>query len=560
VTAPSGARTRYRFDPRDGSVLWVQNEPSHDLRVDGRIPELADRYDAGTDPLEAVIEAAGAQGVRSVGLEIDGVVHATEAADCTSGCPSAFDADVAVPSSGLTEGRHVARVRAEGANGQLSVGDPLVFFIDRSAPAPPAGFTGLHDATTGVLQVAWDVPSDPVLADGSPGSGIRDFVYRYRVDGSAWSDWLLTADPTFAVIAGHVGSTVTLEARARDNVGRESAVGGASVIAGEADVGADASFFEEDVEAEGFDAAAPVIGLRCFIGNPGDLPRVRPVHAGERRIVIETDVNAYCRAANPSSPRQQEAAALATLSMRVCVEVEDPSWRNLDCKSGRKTGTRRDNKLSVTAAELCRPGAKRYRTSADITVKGPGIQYIGTRGPSATEAVSLGCNEAGAWRRLATRSGSPGRLLGNALESESTPFEDRDGLPQGDSSLGPRRGWEAHHIVPGGEGRVREGRKGIANDAQTLAYTCDVGPNEGVNGVWLRGRFLVQGMPGYNMLDDAGKRRPAHGNVHTVRYYRWLRDNLHRHASYTGVCRSRSGARSALRSMRDKIISGEFPR
>jgi hypothetical protein len=66
-------------------------------------------------------------------------------------------------------------------------------------------------------------------------------------------------------------------------------------------------------------------------------------------------------------------------------------------------------------------------------------------------------------------------------------------------------------------------------------------------------------MPGYNTLDDAGKQRPAHGNVHTVRYYRWVRDNLHRYASYTGSCRSRTGARSALRTVRDEIISGEFP-
>ena len=49
---------------------------------------------------------------------------------------------------------------------------------------------------------------------------------------------------------------------------------------------------------------------------------------------------------------------------------------------------------------------------------------------------------------------------------------------------GTRNGYEAHHIVPAGEGRAVEGDiTDTVNKLQRYANTCNVLPNEPVNGV-----------------------------------------------------------------------------
>jgi len=63
--------------------------------------------------------------------------------------------------------------------------------------------------------------------------------------------------------------------------------------------------------------------------------------------------------------------------------------------------------------------------------------------------------------------------------------------------------WQLHHIVPIGDHH--------AYVAQSIAFRVGIRPNDGVNGVWLRGPELRKGTPGYAALTRAQRRRIYHG-------------------------------------------------
>ena len=78
----------------------------------------------------------------------------------------------------------------------------------------------------------------------------------------------------------------------------------------------------------------------------------------------------------------------------------------------------------------------------------------------------------------------------------------------------PKGDWQAHHIIP-----IKDPNAYVA---QAIAWTCGIRPNDGINGVWLRGPKLKRGTPGYKKLPASLKRRTYHGDTtggsNAVRY------------------------------------------
>ena len=81
------------------------------------------------------------------------------------------------------------RFRAHSTDVAGNVGERRwTVIIDRTPPTPPASvrFTTPEE---GSGQAAWDAAEDPVLPDGTPGSGVAAYRERHRVAAGDWSDW-----------------------------------------------------------------------------------------------------------------------------------------------------------------------------------------------------------------------------------------------------------------------------------------------------------------------------------------------------------------------------------
>ena len=199
--------------------------------------ELAGKYIAGTEtyPLRIDVTDAGA-GIASVAVLHEGhpnlaertspcdPTHNTPALDSRI-CPEQDALDTEVDTRPMPEGTR--RFRALGEDPAHNVGESAwSVIIDRSSPTPPQA-PAVQLPREGAAQPTWDAATDPVLADGTPGSGVAGYRVRRRVGEQGWGEW-----ETFPVeartapeVAGlPAGTEVTYELLAFDAVGNESEV------------------------------------------------------------------------------------------------------------------------------------------------------------------------------------------------------------------------------------------------------------------------------------------------------------------------------------------------
>lgn len=94
--------------------------------------------------------------------------------------------------------------------------------IDRSAPGAITGATGYLNPQNSQVEIHWDLSTDPSLSDGSVGSGIAGYRYRYKRAGVDWSAWLTSDYPWVTLEQGVLAETIQLEVVATDVVGNES--------------------------------------------------------------------------------------------------------------------------------------------------------------------------------------------------------------------------------------------------------------------------------------------------------------------------------------------------
>jgi hypothetical protein len=108
-----------------------------------------------------------------------------------------------------------------------NVGDRrFTVIIDRTAPESPSElrFTAPEE---GSAEVTWTTTADPVLPDGTLGSGVAGYRVRHRIAAGEWSEWRIydrNARVSEDVFDQRAGTVVEFEAVTVDAVGNVSAV------------------------------------------------------------------------------------------------------------------------------------------------------------------------------------------------------------------------------------------------------------------------------------------------------------------------------------------------
>jgi len=215
VPAPAGEW----WDLRDG---YVNGQGTHGLTLAAS--------DAGAGITRVAVEEVGV-GELDAGVAPCDPTHHTPELDARI-CPQRFSADTTIDARPLAEGKHTYRESARDVAENGGVSDPWVVYVDRTAPFGADGFDASLDTDTNEALVSWNSDIDPPLADGSPGSGISIYRYRFQRGQLPWpSEWSTTPDPWFAIPNAIVGEVIRVEVQAIDGVGNIGPVtsGSASV-------------------------------------------------------------------------------------------------------------------------------------------------------------------------------------------------------------------------------------------------------------------------------------------------------------------------------------------
>ncbi|HEV3002423.1 MAG TPA: PA14 domain-containing protein [Solirubrobacteraceae bacterium] len=152
-------------------------------------------------------------------------------------CPKRATVRIAYSGADLAEGVGVPlRLRAIDAVGRESGANEWTVDVDHSAPSFDADFSigAYFDSASGAAVVDWDPADDPLLADGSDGSGVSTYHYRVQRDGGPWSAWQATGENTAALASSRLGEPVRVEVRAEDAAGNSSGVVSAATVVGSA--------------------------------------------------------------------------------------------------------------------------------------------------------------------------------------------------------------------------------------------------------------------------------------------------------------------------------------
>jgi YD repeat-containing protein len=178
---------------------------------------------ASTDP---AAPNGTVSGVRRMALERDGSTQPVAAeTTCSvttnppSSCPATVNQTLSIGESALTEGAHTFRQVTQDLAGHTSTSMAWTVGVDRTPPGQASAFVGYFDETTNVADIEWDPAVDQPAADGTPGSGVASYTYRWRHDSGVWSGWISTISPGTDLPSSAVGDEFDIEVQAYDAVG-----------------------------------------------------------------------------------------------------------------------------------------------------------------------------------------------------------------------------------------------------------------------------------------------------------------------------------------------------
>jgi hypothetical protein len=212
VPTPSGQW----FDLRD---KYVNGEGQHPLTM------AAD--DPGAGLTRVAVEEVGVGELDRASATCDPTHHTEALANRL--CPGSFAAPTVIDARPLREGKHTYRETGKDLTGHIGASDPWVVYVDRTGPLAPTVVDANFDPEAGTTIVGWGPPVDPLLADGSPGSGVGSYRYRYQRGASGWSAWQTTATPWAVFSASFATEQITVQVQGIDAVGNEGAIGSATV-------------------------------------------------------------------------------------------------------------------------------------------------------------------------------------------------------------------------------------------------------------------------------------------------------------------------------------------
>ena len=512
------------------AALVLTDDDAPAAQAAGPLHDLAGEYIDGRGSIDVTLAGQDAgSGIAALALERGGSDLFTRTAPCDPRhrtpelgarvCPAEYTVTAPLDTTVLPEGRSEFAARATDVAGTAGRSEPWAVIVDRSAPAPAAEFEASLDAEEGVTYLDWVSGADPVLADGTPGSGVGLERYRYRPDGGDWSDWLDVQDGQAEVADLRLGQRIDVEAYAVDRVGNRSETSADTIVVepvSASNEDYDAVFEDPDTIATAY--------FTTQLGVPGDLatldggsnPRRKCAMSGiDPRLTErggEANVNVYTFG-NFGCPVGD--IRLQYIQVTACLQVKgnDGDWHRVGDKCAVDKQHAPQPPVYAIVNELCRPGTHDYRVKLHGKAALRAARDVHVRHTLSEDDIN--CNEAGAWRVEATENtSSPSATLGRALTDAN------DDPPA-------RSGFAAHHIVPASYGSR-------AALAQRYAYDCGFNPNSERNGVWLRGRDLrakgeagaTHDEPAYTRLSEDGKARAYHPTLHTKRQFDWVADQL----------------------------------
>jgi hypothetical protein len=202
---------------------------------DTGVPQVESAGLSATDPsgdyvdgneVYSVDVTAADTGTGVAGVAVDrvgGTELATSAADCSGSCPAEYSSTHGIDTSGFSEGAYQVVAKATDQAGNIGVSDPWTVWVDRTPPSSVSNIRiARFDEANAATTVGWDSGDDPQLTDGSPGSGVQSFEYRYRVSNGDWTDYSWTDFPEFTLPNSSLGDIVDVEVREADQVGNVS--------------------------------------------------------------------------------------------------------------------------------------------------------------------------------------------------------------------------------------------------------------------------------------------------------------------------------------------------
>lgn len=237
VQRPNGTSTTYCAN--DHAQITYDTDNPTAATPSGEWYDLHDQYTrgVGTHGITLTGTDAGA-GIKKLSLERgSGAEVASTTLPCDprnatnpTACPHASVATTSFDPSAIPEGTQAFRVRATDYAGRSVTSGSWNVLIDRTAPSQASGFAGYYDDTTNKADIEWDPPIDPAAADGTPGSGVVSYTYRWRQGAGAWSGWIGTGAAGAELPSTQVGQSFDLEVQAYDAVGNLGAVASGHVV------------------------------------------------------------------------------------------------------------------------------------------------------------------------------------------------------------------------------------------------------------------------------------------------------------------------------------------
>lgn len=218
------------------------------LSPSGALWDLRNQYVSGDASDSLGVNARDAKyGIVKAWVESEGVgVIDSQDAQCTSSstvhrscispsphggpsCPKSFSFTTSISMSSFPEGANTFTEKATDTAGRTGA-TSWVVYIDRTPPSVPGDFQLMaYDGSSETAVVGWDDSSDPSLPDGSQGSGLAGYDYRWQVDEGEWSAWASTPVPEVSLAQVQSGATIYIEVSSVDKVGNVSDAGTATM-------------------------------------------------------------------------------------------------------------------------------------------------------------------------------------------------------------------------------------------------------------------------------------------------------------------------------------------
>ena len=233
VLGPAAIRRTYAYDGDWRVTRQYNPDVLPTVHAAGELVDLAGRYHRGDRPVDARVSADEPDGAGLTRLAVDVDDREVAAIDvpCTTTafdvvCPTTAAGDVSVDLGALAEGRHAMRPAARDDEQHRATGEPWSITIDRTPPPAPENvrLERFGAAAPAVATFGWDVPPDPDLPGGVPGSGVARSEVRYGVNGSVYGGWAASEEDGIDIAEVRQGDVVDLQVRSVDAVGNVSEV------------------------------------------------------------------------------------------------------------------------------------------------------------------------------------------------------------------------------------------------------------------------------------------------------------------------------------------------